>query len=572
MEGGETRFYSMDFFELAKIIFGRVQKLEPENVVKIMGCIFLKEPSEQEMMQLAFGPDAMLLSKISDAKNMLGMFSPKNSMSDMQIGSYPPSVSHTFSSPINFHIPAPFWDPQLSSEQQCPSHNFDFVPRPYNTDSFGDRNSLQSQSQPMEQLDAVNHINNYYYHPEATAFGGGMASRTGRRSHSLSDLPTKACHYFNKGYCKHGMNCRYSHAQSFPDGYSHAFSSNLTDYANEDHVYTPKSLENLEMEITGILRSRRGVPVSIASLPMLYYEKYGKNLQAEGYLTESQRHGKSGFNLTKLLSHLRKSIRLIERPHGQHSVILAEDAPRYMECRNERNDLCSTVSSSHQIYLTFPAESTFTEDDVSNYFKQYGQVRDVRIPCQDKRMFGFVSFVHPETVNMILMKRNPHYICGARVLVKPYREKTKIIDRMYSENIKSIVRYPSHHPDMDREVTSVPEESESSRLLRYQLIEDKEMMELERGHRSKLNLAPKTLTHQHCLTQGMEDLTILEGPSNLLLNHFSYALDTLNNGCASDNKARQIGNSFSDQESNHLELPESPFASAPVGSSISAVI
>ncbi|RRT51675.1 hypothetical protein B296_00030462 [Ensete ventricosum] len=388
----------MDFFELAKIIFSRVQKLEPENVVKIMGCIFLKEPSEQEMMQLAFGPDTMLLSKISDAKNMLGMFSPKNSMSDMQIGSYPPSGSHPFSSPFNFHIPAPYWDPQLSSEPQCPSHNFDFVPRPYNTGSNGDKYSLVSQSQSMEQLDAMSHINNYYYHPEAAALGGGMASRTGRRSHSLSDLPTKACHYFNKGYCRHGMNCRYSHAQSFPDGYSHAFSSNLTDYANEEHVYTPKSLENLEMEITGLLRSRRGVPVSIASLPMLYFEKYGKNLQAEGYLTESQRHGKSGFNLTKLLSHLRKSIRLIERycqyicsstlsvfsnclplclilgclndrPHGQHSVILAEDAPRYMECRNERNDLCSTVSSSHQIYLTFPAESTFTEDDVSNYFE-----------------------------------------------------------------------------------------------------------------------------------------------------------------------------------------------------------
>ncbi|RWW13325.1 hypothetical protein GW17_00022967 [Ensete ventricosum] len=403
----------MDFFELAKIIFSRVQKLEPENVVKIMGCIFLKEPSEQEMMQLAFGPDTMLLSKISDAKNMLGMFSPKNSMSDMQIGSYPPSGSHPFSSPFNFHIPAPYWDPQLSSEPQCPSHNFDFVPRPYNTGSNGDKYSFQSQSQPMEQLDAMSHINNYYYHPEAAALGGGMASRTGRRSHSLSDLPIKACHYFNKGYCRHGMNCRYSHAQSFPDGYSHAFSSNLTDYANEEHVYTPKSLENLEMEITGLLRSRRGVPVSIASLPMLYFEKYGKNLQAEGYLTESQRHGKSGFNLTKLLSHLRKSIRLIER-----------------------------------------------------YCQQYGQVRDVRIPCQDKRMFGFVSFVHPETVNMILMKRNPHYICGARV----------------------------------------------------------------------------------------------------------YALDTLNNGCTNDDKARQIVNSFNDQESGHLELPESPFASPPVGSSISAVI
>lgn len=60
---------------------------------------------------------------------------------------------------------------------------------------------------------------------------------------------------------------------------------------------------------------------------------------------------------------------LICRPHGQHAVILAEDAPRYMDCRNGRNDPGAAVASSHQIYLTFPAESIFSEEDVSNYFK-----------------------------------------------------------------------------------------------------------------------------------------------------------------------------------------------------------
>lgn len=57
------------------------------------------------------------------------------------------------------------------------------------------------------------------------------------------------------------------------------------------------------------------------------------------------------------------------RPHGQHSVILAEDASKYIEFRGERNDPGPIVSGSRQIYLTFPAESTFTEEDVSNYFK-----------------------------------------------------------------------------------------------------------------------------------------------------------------------------------------------------------
>ena len=82
---------------------------------------------------------------------------------------------------------------------------------------------------------------------------------------------------------------------------------------NDDHVFRPGSLERLEFEIVELLRSRRASPISIASLPMIYYEKYGKVLQAEGYLTESQRHGKSGFSLTKLLTRLKSSIQVIDR-------------------------------------------------------------------------------------------------------------------------------------------------------------------------------------------------------------------------------------------------------------------
>ena len=47
-------------------------------------------------------------------------------------------------------------------------------------------------------------------------------------------------------------------------------------------------------------------------------------------------------------------------------------------------------------------------------------------------MFGFVTFANAETVKVILAKGNPHFVCGARVLVKPYREKSKLIDRYVS--------------------------------------------------------------------------------------------------------------------------------------------
>lgn len=56
-------------------------------------------------------------------------------------------------------------------------------------------------------------------------------------------------------------------------------------------------------------------------------------------------------------------------------------------------------------------------------------MQDVRIPYQQKRMFGFVSFAHPENVKAVLARGNPHFICDSRVLVKPYKEKGKALDK-----------------------------------------------------------------------------------------------------------------------------------------------
>ena len=47
-------------------------------------------------------------------------------------------------------------------------------------------------------------------------------------------------------------------------------------------------------------------------------------------------------------------------------------------------------------------------------------------------MFGFVTFVHSETVRTILARGNPHFICDSRVLVKPYKEKGRILEKYVS--------------------------------------------------------------------------------------------------------------------------------------------
>jgi hypothetical protein len=51
---------------------------------------------------------------------------------------------------------------------------------------------------------------------------------------------------------------------------------------------TSGALEKLEMEMIELLNLRHGQPLCIVSLPTLYDERYGKGLQAEGYLTESR--------------------------------------------------------------------------------------------------------------------------------------------------------------------------------------------------------------------------------------------------------------------------------------------
>lgn len=308
----------MEFPELAKLAFSRVQKVEPENVGKILGCILLREPDEDEMVQLAYGTDAALLAKIADAKATLAAIYARCSAPHQdgagtgsgyqQLCSYPavPSGVRHFSpavAAVSFHVQSQQYWPDSPPAPAPEKAQQEFAPH------AAERHyALRGQHGLDDHFDAVG---GYYYAATAAedtfhngAGGGGLPPRAmGRRSNGLSSR--RPCHYFFKGICKNGQNCHYSHHQVYSDGFA---------VHGDDHHHgaTPGPLETLELEITELLNSRRGQPVSIASLPTLYGEKYGKGLQADGYLTESQRHGKAGYSLTKLLSRLNK-IRVIER-------------------------------------------------------------------------------------------------------------------------------------------------------------------------------------------------------------------------------------------------------------------
>ncbi|XP_039058766.1 zinc finger CCCH domain-containing protein 18-like [Hibiscus syriacus] len=525
----------MEFSDHTRMLFNRINKMDPENVTKIIGYLFLQEYDDQEIFQLATWPDIVLEEVIYKSKLQLQHLKSMSPLISPSMNPVPvsPSVSSKLLwSPRSVQMTSPYWKPQLVAKQ-----SLDFTTPGY-LDSMSD---LQAQTQLLSLEDPVEFVENG---------GFSIANRdvkVGHRCQNLHNFPVKTCHYFNKGYCKHGSNCRYFHGQ-ISDSFPQKFIHNSTDAVSGDH---DMSLENLEVELVELLKTKRGDLVSITSLPLLYYEKYGKVLQADGYLTDSQRHGKSGYSLTKLLARLKNVIRVIEKPHGQHFIILAEDAPKYTENRNDPGPI---VSGSRQIYLTFPAESTFSEDDVSNYFSNYGQVEDVRIPCQQKRMFGFVTFVSADAVKIILAKGDPHYVCGARVLVKPYREKPKLVFRKYQERIESPMFYSPHYIDMESQLHSIPRGYATSRLYKKQFVEDPEkfFQPPRRLHPSEMYLAHTPQANQSFFTHSMDELKLSE-------DHLSFLLEAINTGTASDEKTIHVETDNNDQESDGFNQPDIPF-------------
>jgi len=300
----------MEVTECTKIVLEKIQTIEPENATKIIGYLLLNY-THQEIMEYAFGTEQQIHALINEAKAYLSS-SPKpiipGPIKTDQSPRYlqPQTLSRPFSSPSSCRVPAPYLPPH-SPTDLLPSSCNDF------------NRLLQTQSEiaGLEyQLNTINMLGlsysgNYFY-PDGQ-LGGGLGSRTNLRSPTgFPEFPTKACHYFYKGHCRHGNYCKYFHGEAPSDGLSQLYGLNSNELLNDDHIFSLGSLEQLEVEISELLKVRKGMPVSIASLPSMYLEKYGKTLQAEGYLTESQRHGKAGLSLTKLLARL-NSIRLIDR-------------------------------------------------------------------------------------------------------------------------------------------------------------------------------------------------------------------------------------------------------------------
>ncbi|GKU92239.1 hypothetical protein SLEP1_g5995 [Rubroshorea leprosula] len=453
----------MDAYEATKIVFSKIQSLDPENASKIMGFLLIHDHGEKEMIRLAFGPEALVHSVILKARKELG------------IATNSPSTPTTPSSPSPFlgnnPNPVPI-SRQNSSYSRLSGVNLQSSLTIQNSASSGSStwgglsdlpnadelispngSSLNPSSLPFygngggsdmidefqlqDQLSFLNENtpspkNHDLFYPQtdlaSSPPGGGCGgadivfpSNWGgsvhRRSCSVNDvlgsddpasgLGWRPCLYFARGYCKNGNNCRFIHGGL---GESAAMMGGADGAAV---VGSPSKIDMMD-QCYDILRSKSAQQQRLAAASQLMgsasfpYSPKSMNLFLQQQQTDTQRAAAA-------------------------ALMIGDDMLKFGRSRLERNGFLlngdAVNPASRQIYLTFPADSTFREEDVSNYFSLYGPVQDVRIPYQQKRMFGFVTFVFPETVKIILAKGNPHFVCDARVLVKPYKEKGKVPDK-----------------------------------------------------------------------------------------------------------------------------------------------
>ncbi|KAL4282708.1 hypothetical protein GQ457_16G006760 [Hibiscus cannabinus] len=392
----------MDSYEATRIVFSRIQSLDPENASKIMGYLLIQDHGEKEMIRLAFGPEAHIHSLILKAKTHLGALSvsnpptPSTPLSPSPFSSNPSSNSNlSYASVVN------------GSSAIANGNGSEFV----DDYQFQDHLSFLNDSKPGDLLamqDSLLHRRSFSV--PGLCFGAADDVNSG--------IGWKPCLYFARGFCKNGASCRFLHGDCADGGAAPAL------------VGSPSKLSELE-QYQELLRSK-----------VLQQQKLASS--ASQFMA-----GASSFPYSKslnLLLHQQNETHSYGRP-AMAALMMGDELHKFgQRCRPERNDfsamgLGAAVNPvSRQIYLTFPADSSFKEEDVSNYFSIYGPVQDVRIPYQQKRMFGFVTFIYPETVKLILAKGNPHFVCDSRVLVKPYKEKGKVQEKKQQQQQQQLER------------------------------------------------------------------------------------------------------------------------------------
>ncbi|CAA0813220.1 Zinc finger CCCH domain-containing protein 46 [Striga hermonthica] len=425
---------AMDACEATRIVMSRVQSLDPENAAKIMGYILIQDDGDKEMIRLALGHEALLLSRVEQLRARLGLPPAKPSSPVAPNGPFPPRVAIpnvSYAAALNGEVNGnqlSFVDDSVVDPIMSPSGGSDSLIFSYGEDS------PSPQPHPFHRRSCS--VNDAVFLSNLEE-GGGFGWRP--------------CMYFARGFCKNGSSCKFLHGE------------------NGGEVVEEGSPSSAASGFDEFMRIKAMQQHRLAAMPSRGHHHSFPYSKSVNILNDNQRCGPR---------------------NGLSQMGLG----------------AGFSSCSRQIYLTFPADSTFKEEDVSSYFGLFGPVQDVRIPYQPKRMFGFVTFVYPETVKLILAKGNPHYVCDSRVLVKPYKEKGKIPEKK---------QFQQQYDHLER--------GEYSTSLSPSGIDSRELFDVPIGSRMLFNTQDMMLRRQleqeaeiqHALelqTRRMNNLQLVENP------------------------------------------------------------
>lgn len=421
----------MDAYEATKIVMSRIQSLDPENASRIMGYILIQDQGEKEVIRLALGPDALLLSCLNQAKACLGLSS--NAPSPKPLNPLPNSLR-----------PNAFFSPN-SPRILIPSNGFQY--------SYSNPSSpAAAAAPPFPRSSPISY---------AAVLNGGSSCNTNVNGNNTDSGSPGLRFYGGNELLNSGVRQNGQDQSSFLDGSTADATDPLIFPFGEDGSATtsphphphPFHRRSCSVNDAVFLSHPEEGGVGVGYRPCMYHAKGScKNGSSCKFLhndfvggggDEAVELGSPSANASSFDEFLRiKALQQQQRfalmAAGGHPPFAYNKGSNFLNDNQRcgpRNDFSSAAmgaamaSSSRQIYLTFPSDSTFKEEDVSSYFSMFGPVNDVRIPYQQKRMFGFVTFQYSDTVKLILAKGNPHYVCDSRVLVKPYKEKGKVPDK-----------------------------------------------------------------------------------------------------------------------------------------------
>lgn len=238
---------SMDSYEATRMVFSRIQNLDPENASKIMGYLLIQDHGEKEMIRLAFGPETLIHNLIIKAKSHLGILNFQNNAITTPSSSSPATPSSPFN-PISRPNP-------LSISSSCSSSSTPWplsgLPSPHSpsvngfssslsyanivngTSNAANSDSLYNNGDVIDDFQLQDHLSFLDDAKGEDLFDSRLElgysptdSQLHRRSFSVpvascfgsedanSPFGWKQCLYFAKGFCKNGGSCKFLHGDS----------------------------------------------------------------------------------------------------------------------------------------------------------------------------------------------------------------------------------------------------------------------------------------------------------------------------------------------------------------------